>query len=137
MVSSNLDVATADRQECELTPGDVITRIDDNPTDNKVRVSVMSSKPNDCKRRRYDSLLAVDDLQEMRNSFQEQLDSGLQALAEKSGTKGLPKAPDTSTVSPEVAAPTPDPDAARQLQAQQQQADQIEKQVQQASQTNQ
>ncbi len=51
VVSSNLDVATADRQECELTPGDVITRIDDNPTDNKVRVSVMSSKQNDCKRR--------------------------------------------------------------------------------------
>ncbi len=137
VVSTNLDVAMVNGQECELTPGDIIDRIDDEPgPDNKVTVRVTSSKPNDCKAGAR-LMLAVDDLQEMRNSFQEQLDSGLQTLAEKSGTKGLPKAPDTSTVSPEVAAPTPDPDAARQLQAQQQQADQIEKQVQQASQTNQ
>ena len=77
---------------------DVLANIDSAPgNDNKVRVIVMSSKQNDCSVGAI-PMVAIDDLQEMGNTFQEELDSGLQALAEKSGTGGLPKAPDTGTV---------------------------------------
>jgi hypothetical protein len=127
VVSSNLDVATADGQECELTSGDVIDRIDDAPgTDNKVQVKVISSKKNDC-RVGAKPMVAVDDLQEMHNSFREQLDAGLQALQEKSGTDGLPKAPNTAVTG---AAPKPDPGAANEIQSQQQKANSLVAQVQ-------
>ena len=127
MVSSNLDVATADGQECELTPGDVIDRIDDTPgADNKVQVKVISSKKNDCKVGAR-PMVTVDDLQEMHNSFQEQLDSGLQKLQEKSGTGVVPNVPPTATTGVE---PTPDPGAAQEIQTQQHQANQIEAKVQ-------
>ncbi len=49
VVSEGLSVASADGQECALTAGDVLMRLDDTPNgDNKVRVSVTSSKPSDC-----------------------------------------------------------------------------------------
>lgn len=119
VVSSNHGVATAEGQECELTPGDVITRIDDNPKGSGVRVIVMSSKQNDCRVGAM-PLVAVDDLQEMHNSFHAQLDSGLQTLAANAGTNGLPRAPDTQTQAGEVPPPAPDSAAAQQLVAQQQ-----------------
>jgi hypothetical protein len=132
VVSSNRGVATAEGQECELTPGDVILRIDDNPTNSGVRVSMMSSKQNDCSVGAM-PLVSIVDLQEMHNSFQAQVDSGLQTLAANAGINGLPKAPDTQTQAGEVPPPTPDSGAAAQLSAQQQQADQIQSQVQQAT----
>jgi hypothetical protein len=118
VVSSNHGVTTAEGQECELTPGDVITRIDDNPTGSSVRVSVMSSKQDDCTVGAM-PLVAVDDLQEMHNSFHAQVDSGLQTLAANAGTNGLPKAPDTQTQAGEVRPPAPDSGAAAQLVVQQ------------------
>jgi hypothetical protein len=129
IVSSSLDVSTAGGQECELTAGDVLTRIDDAPdTNGTVGVRVMSSKANDCgvgpKPR-----IAVDDLQEMNNTFREQLDSGLKALADKSGTGGLPKAPDTKTSAGEVQQPTPDTSVDNELKTQQTEANQLEAQV--------
>ncbi len=137
VVSSNLSVATPDGPECNLTPGDVIDRIDDKPrADNDLQVKVISSKQNDCSVGAK-PMVALEDLQEMHNSFREQLDSGLQTLAAKSGTGGLPNAPDTETVRGEVHAPERDRDAANQLQAQQKQANEIEAQVQQAPHTNQ
>jgi len=137
VVSSNLGVATADGQECQLTPGDVITRLDDTPgVDNKVQVRVMSSKQNDCSIG-LKPMLAVDDLQEMHNSFREQLDSGLKTLAEKSGTGGLPKAPDTQTTAGEVPPPSPDRNVDAQLADQLKQADQAEREFQQEVQTGQ
>ena len=49
VVPGNLDVATVEGQECELTAGDIITRLDDTPdSNNKVRVSASSSKRPDC-----------------------------------------------------------------------------------------
>jgi hypothetical protein len=126
VVSSNLSVVMVGGQECELKPVDVIARIDDTPgNDNKVRVIVMSSKQNDCSVGAI-TKLAVDDLQEMRNTFQEQLDSGLQMLAEKSGTGGLPNAPDTSAPNRQIPALPPDQGVADQLAALQVQADQAE-----------
>ena len=129
VVSSSLTVATPEGLDCELTGGDVISRWDDSPgQDGKVTVKVTTSKQGDCKvgsKPRVD----VNDLQEMLNSFQEQLDSGLQTMAQKSGTNGLPKAPDSNTTSGEVQAPKPDPTAAGQLEDQQKEANQIEAQV--------
>jgi len=80
-------------------------------------------------------MVAVDDLQEMHNSFREQLDSGLQTLAEKSGTGGLPKAPDTQTTAGEVPPPAPDRNLDALLANQQKEADQAEGEVQQEVQT--
>jgi hypothetical protein len=131
VVSGSLSVAMADGQECGLSAGDVLTRIDDTPgSDNKVRVSVMSSKPNDCTMGAM-PMVAVTDLQEMHNSFQEQLDSGLQTLAQKSGTGGLPKAPDTQTTPGEVPPPAPDGNVDTKLAEQQKEATQAEAEVRQ------
>jgi hypothetical protein len=128
VVSSDLAV-TGDGQECQLTAGDVITRISDTPDDdNKVTVSVSSSKKADCAPGKQVSV-SVDDLQEMHNHFQEQLDNGMKELASKQGTGGLPKAPDTSTVASDVPPPPPDTSAEKTLQDQQASADQVESQV--------
>jgi hypothetical protein len=131
VVSSNLAASSIDGQDCELTAGDIITRLDDAPdNNNQVRVSVSSSKGNDC---RVGSTLMMDvnDLQEMHNQFQAQVDSGLKTLASSSGTGGLPTAPDTSTSAGEVPAPLPDANASSDLQAQEQAANQTETQIQQ------
>jgi hypothetical protein len=131
VVSSNLAVSTVDGQDCQLTSGDIITRLYDNPdTNNRVRVSVSSSKAGDCSV--GSTFLAdVNDLQEMQNQFGEKVDAGLKTLADNSGKGGLPPAPDTGTTPGEVPTPPPDASVNSDLQAQQQQADQTEKQVQQ------
>jgi hypothetical protein len=131
VVSSNLALSTVDGQECELTAGDLITRLDDTPdNNNKVRVSVSSSKGNDC-RIGSTLMIQVSDLQEMQNQFGEQVDAGLKTLADNSGKGGLPPAPDTGTTAGEVPPPPPDPNAQSALQDQQKEADQSEQQVQQ------
>jgi hypothetical protein len=128
VVSSDLAV-TADGQECGLTQGDVITRLDTTPdSDQKVNVLVTASKKSDCASGKKVAV-SVDDLQEMHNHFQEQIDDGLKTLAEKQGTGGLPKAPDTGTTSSEMPPPPPDASAAAALQTQQAAADETEAQV--------
>ena len=128
VVASDLAVV-GDGQECQLTSGDVITRITDTPDDdNKVTASVSAGKKADCAAGKQVAV-SVDDLQEMQNHFQEQLDSGMKDLASKQGTGGLPKAPDTSTVASDVPPPPPDASAEKTLQDQQAAADQTEAQV--------
>jgi hypothetical protein len=128
IVASDLAV-TADGQECGLTQGDVITRIENTPdADQKVTVMVTSSKKADCASGKKVAV-SVDDLQEMHNHFQEQIDEGLKTLSEKQGTGGLPKAPDTATTGGEVPLPPPDTTAAATLQDQQAKADETEAQV--------
>jgi hypothetical protein len=135
VVASNLDVTAPDGgQECSLTPGDVVMRMSDTPdATQNVTASVQSSKKADCAAGQTVAI-GVQDLQEMHNHFREQLDSGLKTLADKGGTGGLPKPPDTATTGGEVPPPAPDSGVADQLQAQQQQADQTQAQVQQVSQ---
>jgi hypothetical protein len=130
VVASNLDVTAPDSgQECSLTPGDVVMRLADTPDANQnVTASVQSSKAGDCATGQTVAI-GVQDLQEMHNQFRAQLDSGLKTLADKGGTGGLPKPPDTATTNGEVPPPAPDSAAADQLQAQQQQADQTEAQA--------
>jgi hypothetical protein len=131
VVSNNLTVPTADGQDCELTPGDIITRLDDTPdNNNNVRVSVSTSKGNDC-RVGSTLMVGVTDLQDMHNQLREQMDSGLKTLADNSGKGGLPPAPDTGTSPGEVPTPPPDANVDSALQAQQQAANQTEAQIQQ------
>jgi hypothetical protein len=131
VVSSNLAASSIDGQDCELTPGDIVNRLDDTPdNNNQVRVSVSSSKGNDC-RVGSTLMLQVSDLQEMHNQFREQMYSGLKTLADNSGKGGLPSAPDTGTSAGEVPPPPPDANAEGTLQAQQQAANQAEAQIQQ------
>jgi hypothetical protein len=128
VVDHNITVVS-DGQECELTGGDVITRLTDTPDgDQNVTASVSASKKTDCGAGKQVSI-SVEDLQEMHNRFEEQLNNGMKALAEKQGTGGLPKAPDTGTTASDVPLPPPDTNAAKDLTDQQAAADQTEQQV--------
>ncbi len=130
VVSTNLTVSTVDGQECDLSGGDLITRLDDTPGDDgKVRVSVMTSKQQDCAVG-MTPLVNVTDLQEMHNDFRQQVDSGMQKLASQQGQSGIPPAPDASTTPGDIPPPAPDGTVDRQLQDQQAQATQTETQVQ-------
>jgi hypothetical protein len=132
VVNSDLSVVSAsDGQECALTQGDVITRLTDAPdADNKVSASVGGTKKTDCGTGKLVAV-SVDDLQEMRNHFQESVDDGLKTMAKKQGTHGMPKSPSTTQVASDIAPPPPDSTATAQLQAQQADADQTEAQVRQ------
>ena len=128
VVSSNLDITTADGQACSLTPGDVIERRGKTvAADGGVSVDVVSSKPGDCA---ADASAAVQlaDLQEMHNQFREQIDSGLKMLAENQA-KGLPNGPaaDARAVAAGIADPASD--AATQLASQESDAARLEAQV--------
>jgi hypothetical protein len=128
IVDTDLTV-NADGQECQLSSGDVLTRLTDTPdSDGNVNVSVQSSQKNDCAAGKLVAV-SVNDLQEMHNHFEQQLDSGMKELASKQGTGGLPKAPTTSTVPSDVPPPAPDQNAAKTIDDQQAQADQTEAQV--------
>ncbi len=86
---------------------------------------MLSTNENDCSVI-VKPTVAADDLREMEDTFHEQLNSGLQMLAEKSGTGGLPKAPDTGTTSTDVPAPAAEVEVVDQLAALRVQADQAE-----------
>ena len=137
VVSNDLTVSTADGQECVLTGGDLITRLDDTPgNDGTVRVSVLTSKPQDCGVGST-PLVAVTDLQEMQNNFHAQVDAGMGQLAQTQGKGGIPPAPDPTAVTGQVPPPAPDGNVDTQLNAVQGQAQQTEQQVQQEVQTEQ
>ncbi len=132
IVATNLNV-TADGQSCSLTPGDVLMRTENKEdADHTVGVNVVSSKKSDCITG-SSSRVQVADLQEMHNHFREQMDTGLKTLADNQGKNGIPSGP--------AANPRENPDgrtaidltAVADLQKQQQDAEQAEKEVQQAS----
>jgi hypothetical protein len=132
VVSSNLSVVDGD-ESCDLTPGDVVSRVDDTPDGNQaVRVAVVSSKQSDCRLGAMPSV-QVSDLQDMQNDMHAQMDSGLQTLAKDQGTNGLPPAPDATLIPNSAGTGTPDPNAAAQLQQQQNDANQAEQEVKQAA----
>jgi hypothetical protein len=130
-VVDNEITVTSDGQECELTGGDVITRLNDTPdADNKVTASVSVSKKADCAAGKQ-ILVSVDDLQEMRNHLEEQLNDGMKELAEKQGKGDMPKAPDTGMTVSDIPVPEPDKDAAKELSDQDSAATQAETQAKQ------
>jgi hypothetical protein len=123
---------TADGQECGLSAGDVITRLrPDTPDANQnVNVIVDSSKSGDCSAGTQ-LAVAVQDLQDMHNHFQEQLDAGMDELKKNQGKNGMPAAPGANVAPTNVAdgQAQPDGDAEAQLQQQEAQANQIEIEV--------
>jgi hypothetical protein len=128
IVASDLTV-NADGQECQLTEGDVLKRTSDTPDDNQnVSALVESSKKSDCGAGKTITV-AVNDLQEMHNKFEEQLDNGMKELSSKQGTGGIPQAPDATAKPSDVPPPPADNNAAKTLEDQQQAADQTEAQV--------
>jgi hypothetical protein len=130
IVSSDLAVS-ADGQECSLTEGDVLRRIDDTPDgDQRVGVAVLSSKKGDCASGKVVAV-SVDDLQEMYNHSRERLDDGERVLAARQGQGKIPAAPQASATASSIPPPKPDQSAASALQQQRAEADQIELQVQQ------
>jgi hypothetical protein len=132
IVADALNPQLPDGTECSLTQGDVLTRIDDTADgNNNVKVMVSGSQKGDCASGSQVAI-SLDDLQEMHNHFREQIDDGLEQLAKNQGKNGMPAAPAGSTVSkpnPDGQA-TPDPNAAAELQQQDQEADQADKDVQ-------
>jgi hypothetical protein len=131
IVSDVLTEQGSDGQDCSLSAGDVVTRIEDTPDANKsVKVLVSASQKADCPSGSQVAV-SVDDLQEMHNHFREQLDSGLKTLADNQGKNGLPKAPDTKTKANPDGQVTPDTSVKDELAAQQADADKAETDVQQ------
>jgi len=130
IVSAPLDVA-AGGQNCSLSSGDVLMRTENTPGDDKaVAVSVVSSKKEDCASGSAPRV-QVSDLQDMHNSFREQMDSGLKNMADNKSK--FPNAPDPGGHTNPDGQAAPDLTAANDVQTQQQDADQAEKDVQQAS----
>ena len=136
LISSDVSLVGADNNECSLSQGDVIERTTDTPDDDgNVNVKVVASSKNDCALG-TEGPVSTDDLQEMYNSFREQMKDGMADLAKKQGSGGLPKAPDTSTTSGDVPAPPPDKSVEKTLQDQQSAADQTESDVKQEAGSN-
>jgi len=130
IVSSPLDV-NVNGQSCSLSSGDVLMRTENTPGDDKaVGVSVVSSKKEDCASGSAPRV-QVSDLQDMHNSFQEQMDNGLKSMADNKSK--FPNAPDAGAHTNPDGQAAPDLTAASDVQAQQQDADQAEQDVQQAS----
>jgi hypothetical protein len=135
VVSSNLDLTTESNQSCSLTPGDVIQRKASTvAADGGVTVEVESSKPGDCA---ADSRGPVQlaDLQEMHNQFREQLDAGLEMLADNQ-VKGVPNEPAAGSRPVAEGTADPAPGAEAQLVAQETDAARLEDQVRQEGSTN-
>jgi hypothetical protein len=132
IVTTRLDVSAGD-QACSLGPGDVLMRTENTPDSaNTVGVNVVSSQKSDC-RMGSSPRVQVADLQEMHNHFREQLDSGLKTLADNQGKNGIPSGPAAGGRSNREGAAAPDLSVTADLQKQQEEADQAEKEVQQAS----
>jgi len=133
IVATILTEQAPDGSDCSLSPGDVVTRIDDSPDGNKnVKVLVSSSQKGDCGSGSQVAM-AVDDLQEMHNHFREQLDQGLKTLAENQGKNGIPAGPKPGGHANPDGKAEPDLDVEAQLNSQQKDADAAEAEVQQTA----
>lgn len=130
VVSTVLSEPLADGTECSLSPGDVLTRIDDTPdADKNVKVMVASSQKNDCGSG-VQVAVAVQDLQDMHNDFRAKITEGLGKLAENEGKNGLPKGPASGKKDNPDGEAKPDLTVEADLKAQQDEAGQAEKDVQ-------
>jgi hypothetical protein len=136
VVSTVLAESTADGTECSLSPGDVLTRIDDTPdADKNVKVMVASSQKNDCGSG-VQVAVAVQDLQDMHNDFRAKITEGLGKLAENEGKNGLPKGPAAGTKANPDGEAKPDLTVNADLKAQESEAGQAEQDVQSAATTS-
>jgi len=133
IVSAVLSESAADGTECSLSPGDVLTRIQDTPdADQDVKVLVASSQKNDCASGSQVAV-AVQDLQDMHNDFRAKISEGLGKLAENQGKNGLPGGPAAGSKPNPNGQAQPDLTVEADLKAQQDEASQAEKEVADAS----
>jgi hypothetical protein len=129
IASSSLSLDTDDGT-CALTAGDIVRRTADTPdANNTVAVEVASSKKDDCAMGTA-SRIALDDLEEMHDSFRQKIDDGLKSLSEKQGKGGIPSGPAAVVHRQHEGEATPDPAVESDLKKQQQAADATEKDVQ-------
>jgi len=129
IASSSLSLDTDDGT-CALTAGDIVRRTVDTPdANNTVAVEVASSKKDDCAMGTA-SRIALDDLEEMHNSFRQKIDDGLKLLSEKQGKGGIPNGPAAVVHRQPEGEATPDPAVESDLEKQQRAADATEKDVQ-------
>ena len=130
VVSTGLTATAANGdQTCALTPGDVIERAGRGVTDDgKVAVNVVSSKAGDCPAG-FATTLEAAALQDMYSQFQEQIASGLDALARNRGQGGLPPSPVANPRPVAEGQAPPDADAKDLLAKQAQDADQTEAEI--------
>jgi hypothetical protein len=133
IVSNVLNETTASGHECSLVPGDILTRIMDVPdANNKVTVLVTSSQKSDCA---PGSMLVifVGDLQEMQNDFRQEIEAGLQRIADNEGKEGMPAGPDARIRANLYGQADPDLTIEAELRQQQQEAGNVESEVAQAT----
>ena len=135
VVGGNLDVTDASGKECVLSDGDTLQLTLPPPSDaTAASLVVLSSKGMpDCPATLTVSI-QLTDLQEMQNHMREAIDNGLRELQDRQGAGGLPAIPASAQSAPiqaayAAAAPPPDPNAATEIQQQNQQADQSMKDV--------
>jgi len=135
VVSSNLTVTVPPDAGCALSGGDIIYRSGDLQTDGKIPVTVLSSKPGDCKANSSTSVeLAA--LQDMLNQFRQQIAAGMDTLASKEGQDGIPPGPAANPVRTADGQAQPAPDVQTALAQLNQEADQTENDIRQAAGTN-
>jgi hypothetical protein len=125
VVSTPLNVTTADGQLCAVSPGDVL-QLGAAPAKDATAadLKVSSSRQADCPAGAQVSV-SLEDLQEMHNSFRAKLDAGLQALHGSQGQGDLPAAPPVAMAQPPrpvEALPTDDTNVQAELASAQEQA---------------
>jgi len=104
IVSSILQVQTADGLECKLTQGDILWI--DAPIrggDQTAQLHVDTAQGGDCPEKQKVTL-RISDLEEMHNDFLAMTDDALKTLAANQGKKGLPPAPPPNPYEPDVPA---------------------------------
>jgi hypothetical protein len=133
VAGKEVDVVDASGLECAITDGDILQlRGSPGSQDTTANLVVVASKGGkDCQNGAQVSV-TFEDLQEMNNHLREQVDAGMQELAAKQGTNGLPAAPPSALAATQTAlvaqdAPPPDPNGAQELAQEDGQAQQAEK----------
>ncbi|MGA8223472.1 MAG: hypothetical protein WB780_17625 [Candidatus Acidiferrales bacterium] len=132
IASSSLSLDTGDGA-CAVTAGDIIKRSENKTdADGTVAITVVSSKKADCAVGTA-SRMAVDDLEEMHDSFRQKIDDGLKSLADSQGKGGIPNGPKAIPHNDPDGKADPDPTVEADLKKQQEAANATEAEVQQAA----
>ncbi len=133
LVSTVLSESMDDGTQCSLSPGDILTRVQDTPDSNQnVKVLVASSQRNDCATGTQVAV-AVTDLQDMHNDFRAKLGEGLGQLAANEGKNGIPAGPPAASKPNPSGQAQPDLTVEADLKTQQDEVAQAESDIQQAS----
>jgi hypothetical protein len=133
VVSQVVSSSNPDGTECSLSPGDILSRVDDTADDdNDVKVLVASSQKNDCAAGSQVPV-GIQDLQDMHNDFRAKITEGLGKLAENQGKNGIPKGPPAASKPNPAGQAQPDLTVGNDLKTQEGEASQAEKEVQEAA----